>query len=172
MAMFEHEADEMKPHLKFSFACRKLVRATSSMTGPRAQLMSVASFFIMFSRSSFSRWYVSSLRLQCRLTTCSVMSVSHHWQEIIMHMGHDSTLKFRLTTQNVMSVSHHWQETNMMCALFERKALSGYVPTFRGYAGMYSSLMGLKMSDPAAQSMQGCLYDPALGVEGMIDMRR
>ena len=73
-----HVADRAMPHLKFSLAWRKLVRATSSMTGPRAQLMSVASFFIMFSRSSFIRWYVSSLRLQCRLTTCSVTPASRH----------------------------------------------------------------------------------------------
>ena len=51
----KHVADKRLPHLKFSLACRKFVRATSSMTGPRAQLMSVASFFIMFNLSSFSK---------------------------------------------------------------------------------------------------------------------
>jgi hypothetical protein len=65
-------------HRKFSLAWRKLVRATSSMTGPREQLMSVASFFIMFKRSSFRRWNVSSLRLQCRLTTCSTKARPSH----------------------------------------------------------------------------------------------
>ena len=56
-------------YLKSGFAFRWFTSATSSMTGPREALIRMASFCIMFNRSSFIRCRVFSSRLQCRLTT-------------------------------------------------------------------------------------------------------
>ena len=62
-------------HLKSGFAFKWLTRATSSTIGPRAALMSSASFFINASRSLLMRCVLDLSRRQWSDTTCGCVHV-------------------------------------------------------------------------------------------------